>query len=262
MALDTRVFRWTNPSSFSDLCTDDFNGIVGSDLRQGEYLDAYSDGCDTPSASPGSDDAPPSPANQHCPHNLNTSTPVYTDLTTPTSNAFTSTNYYSDGRNYFNGSEPPGGQAFQPTPEFQGPTTLASENNNAFTPVNYENFWPSGGAPQNTQSMVPSAYQPMAPHKLEIRTETLVHNQGIFDRKPLRIRRRQPKFVNGEVKKKRRIQANARERRRMNGLNDAFERLREVVPALGNDRKLSKFETLQMAQTYITALAELLKRDT
>ncbi|KAK8398909.1 hypothetical protein O3P69_004184 [Scylla paramamosain] len=46
----------------------------------------------------------------------------------------------------------------------------------------------------------------------------------------------------------------------MNGLNDAFEKLREVVPALGNDRKLSKFETLQMAQTYITALAELLRR--
>ncbi|MCL4164945.1 UNVERIFIED_CONTAM: hypothetical protein GTU68_018219, partial [Idotea baltica] len=46
----------------------------------------------------------------------------------------------------------------------------------------------------------------------------------------------------------------------MNGLNDAFEKLREVVPALGNDRKLSKFETLQMAQTYIAALGELIRR--
>ena len=63
-----------------------------------------------------------------------------------------------------------------------------------------------------------------------------------------------------EVVKKRRLAANARERRRMNSLNDAFERLREVVPALGSDRKLSKFETLQMAQTYIGALAELIKR--
>ena len=62
-----------------------------------------------------------------------------------------------------------------------------------------------------------------------------------------------------EVVKKRRSAANARERRRMNGLNDAFERLREVVPQLGSDRKLSKFETLQMAQTYIGALAELIK---
>lgn len=63
-----------------------------------------------------------------------------------------------------------------------------------------------------------------------------------------------------EVTKKRRLAANARERRRMNSLNDAFDRLREVVPSLGNDRKLSKFETLQMAQTYINALNELLSR--
>ena len=46
----------------------------------------------------------------------------------------------------------------------------------------------------------------------------------------------------------------------MNGLNDAFERLREVIPSLGSDHKLSKFETLQMAQTYIGALANLLDR--
>lgn len=64
-----------------------------------------------------------------------------------------------------------------------------------------------------------------------------------------------------EVIRKRRLAANARERRRMNSLNDAFDRLRDVVPSLGNDRKLSKFETLQMAQTYIAALYELLQRD-
>ncbi|XP_044736878.1 basic helix-loop-helix transcription factor amos-like [Chrysoperla carnea] len=64
-----------------------------------------------------------------------------------------------------------------------------------------------------------------------------------------------------EIIKKRRLAANARERRRMNSLNDAFDRLRDVVPSLGNDRKLSKFETLQMAQTYIAALHELLQRE-
>lgn len=62
------------------------------------------------------------------------------------------------------------------------------------------------------------------------------------------------------IAKKRRLAANARERRRMNNLNDAFDKLRDVVPSLGNDRKLSKYETLQMAQTYITALNELLRR--
>lgn len=65
----------------------------------------------------------------------------------------------------------------------------------------------------------------------------------------------------GDVTKRRRLAANARERRRMNSLNDAFDRLRDVVPSLGNDRKLSKYETLQMAQTYISALHELLQRD-
>ncbi|XP_063697595.1 protein lin-32-like [Culicoides brevitarsis] len=62
------------------------------------------------------------------------------------------------------------------------------------------------------------------------------------------------------VMKKRRLAANARERRRMNGLNLAFNKLREVVPTLGDDQKLSKFETLQMAQTYIGALCDLLER--
>ncbi|XP_064459162.1 basic helix-loop-helix transcription factor amos-like [Ornithodoros turicata] len=63
------------------------------------------------------------------------------------------------------------------------------------------------------------------------------------------------------VMKKRRLAANARERRRMHGLNVAFDRLRQVVPSIGDDRKLSKYETLQMAQTYITALTDLLVRD-
>ena len=60
------------------------------------------------------------------------------------------------------------------------------------------------------------------------------------------------------VLKKRRVAANARERRRMHSLNSAFDRLRQVVPSIGDDRKLSKFETLQMAQSYIVALSELL----
>lgn len=63
------------------------------------------------------------------------------------------------------------------------------------------------------------------------------------------------------VIKKRRLAANARERRRMNGLNEAFDRLRQVIPSLDADHKLSKFETLQMAQTYICALRELLESE-
>ncbi|KAL5284563.1 ato family protein [Megaselia abdita] len=69
---------------------------------------------------------------------------------------------------------------------------------------------------------------------------------------------RRGKQVSPVVKKKRRLAANARERRRMQNLNQAFDRLRQYLPSLGNDRQLSKHETLQMAQTYITALGELL----
>lgn len=60
--------------------------------------------------------------------------------------------------------------------------------------------------------------------------------------------------VTPDVMKKRRVAANARERRRMNSLNEAYEQLRNVLPNLGPDKKLSKFETLQMAQTYMDQL--------
>ena len=58
--------------------------------------------------------------------------------------------------------------------------------------------------------------------------------------------------------KKRRLAANARERRRMDMLNKGFDRLRTVLPGLGPERQLSKYETLQMAQSYISELQELL----
>lgn len=72
-------------------------------------------------------------------------------------------------------------------------------------------------------------------------------------------KRRRNKQVSPVVKRKRRLAANARERRRMQSLNQAFDRLRQYLPCLGNDRQLSKHETLQMAQTYISALGDLLR---
>lgn len=71
--------------------------------------------------------------------------------------------------------------------------------------------------------------------------------------------RRRGKDVSSTVVRKRRLAANARERRRMQNLNKAFDRLRTYLPSLGNDRQLSKYETLQMAQSYITALYDLLQ---
>ncbi|XP_055741920.1 transcription factor ATOH1-like [Salvelinus fontinalis] len=72
-------------------------------------------------------------------------------------------------------------------------------------------------------------------------------------------RQRAPSNPGNVVQKVRRQAANARERRRMHGLNHAFDELRSVIPAFDNDKKLSKYDTLQMAQIYINALADLLQ---
>lgn len=76
--------------------------------------------------------------------------------------------------------------------------------------------------------------------------------------------RKEAKASNPNVTKRRRLAANARERRRMNSLNVAFDALRQAChpvegSAVDEDRKLSKYETLQMAQAYINTLAEMLK---
>ncbi|KAK2902009.1 protein atonal homolog 1a [Channa argus] len=81
---------------------------------------------------------------------------------------------------------------------------------------------------------------------------------GPADEASPRQRAPSSKPVSG-VQRQRRVAANARERRRMHGLNHAFDELRSVIPAFDNDKKLSKYETLQMAQIYINALAELLQ---
>ncbi|XP_028289358.1 neurogenic differentiation factor 6-A [Parambassis ranga] len=56
----------------------------------------------------------------------------------------------------------------------------------------------------------------------------------------------------------RRIEANARERNRMHGLNNALDSLRKVVPCYSKTQKLSKIETLRLAKNYIWALSEIL----
>lgn len=80
-------------------------------------------------------------------------------------------------------------------------------------------------------------------------------------KKETRVRKRRNLPATQDVIHDRRQAANARERKRMNGLNVAFDRLRDVIPSLSNNRKLSKYETLQMAQSYISALEELLDKD-
>ncbi|KAJ8986158.1 hypothetical protein NQ317_005631 [Molorchus minor] len=44
----------------------------------------------------------------------------------------------------------------------------------------------------------------------------------------------------------------------MHSLNDAFEQLREVIPHIKMERKLSKIETLTLAKNYIMALTNVI----
>lgn len=70
-------------------------------------------------------------------------------------------------------------------------------------------------------------------------------------------RRRRP---HGGTKERnvRRLESNERERQRMHKLNNAFQALREVIPHVWTDKKLSKIETLTLAKNYIKALTTII----
>ncbi|XP_024863423.1 neurogenin-3 [Kryptolebias marmoratus] len=60
-------------------------------------------------------------------------------------------------------------------------------------------------------------------------------------------------------RRRRRMKANDRERHRMHNLNSALNALRDILPALPEDAKLTKIETLRFAHNYIWALTETLR---
>lgn len=57
---------------------------------------------------------------------------------------------------------------------------------------------------------------------------------------------------------KRRSSANKKERRRTQSINNAFAELRECIPNVPADTKLSKIKTLRLATSYIAYLMEVL----
>ncbi|KAJ7322638.1 hypothetical protein JRQ81_018925 [Phrynocephalus forsythii] len=79
----------------------------------------------------------------------------------------------------------------------------------------------------------------------------LPRRRGLRKKKMTKMRIERVKF--------RRQEANARERNRMHGLNDALDNLRKVVPCYSKTQKLSKIETLRLAKNYIWALSEILR---
>ncbi|XP_056153634.1 class A basic helix-loop-helix protein 15 [Lampris incognitus] len=74
---------------------------------------------------------------------------------------------------------------------------------------------------------------------------------------PHRCRRRQHSTGSKEHNV-RRLESNERERQRMHKLNNAFQALRESIPHVKMDRKLSKIETLTLAKNYIRALTTII----
>lgn len=69
--------------------------------------------------------------------------------------------------------------------------------------------------------------------------------------------RRRRSALNARERNLRRLESNERERMRMHSLNDAFQALREVIPHVKLERKLSKIETLTLAKNYIMALTNV-----
>ncbi|GAB6028069.1 Heart- and neural crest derivatives-expressed protein 2 [Chamberlinius hualienensis] len=60
---------------------------------------------------------------------------------------------------------------------------------------------------------------------------------------------------------KRRVTANKKERRRTLSINTAFSDLRDCIPNVPSDTKLSKIKTLRLATSYISYLMDILAKD-
>ena len=85
-------------------------------------------------------------------------------------------------------------------------------------------------------------------------------NEGVLEKKARNSKKsaRKRKGVSARERNIRRLESNERERMRMHSLNDAFQDLREVIPHVKLDRKLSKIETLTLAKNYIKALTNVI----
>lgn len=146
-----------------------------------------------------------------------------------------------------------------------GYSAIAQSTSDSFISLDYQHFQSESAvdvpdeflSPHTiTQAIATSSF----PTNVFVRETPSHGGQQLVPKKGRGGRKKAERPPSPAILRKRRQAANARERRRMNGLNDAFERLREVIPNLGSDHKLSKFETLTMAQTYIGSLASLLER--
>lgn len=71
-------------------------------------------------------------------------------------------------------------------------------------------------------------------------------------------RRRRQHGSSNKERSIRRLESNERERQRMHKLNNAFQALREAIPHVKTEKKLSKIETLTLAKNYIKSLTSII----
>ena len=98
---------------------------------------------------------------------------------------------------------------------------------------------------------------PVHQHQAFGRRASHDHHPGHHD--GVKRRRRKAKCPVQQVHQ--RQAANLRERKRMQSINDAFEGLREHIPTLPYEKRLSKVDTLKLAIGYINFLAEMVTSD-
>ncbi|XP_077536780.1 uncharacterized protein LOC144149114 [Haemaphysalis longicornis] len=125
---------------------------------------------------------------------------------------------------------------------------------------------PSCGRPQRSCRLNPD-YN-LRPRSVQARIETEQRQRQQQQHQSSR-KEPKPKQKPQPLSKYRRKTANARERCRMQEINQAFEKLRAAVPALpgtvveaekpGDTSKLTKITTLRLALTYISALTQVLR---
>ena len=88
--------------------------------------------------------------------------------------------------------------------------------------------------------------------KAEIKTEPSLMRHNHHNQQP----------QNQQHEPKKRVSANKKERRRTQSINCAFEELRNRIPEIPHDTKLSKIKTLKLATEYIEHLMRLLEEGT
>ncbi|KAI6074005.1 Transcription factor 15 [Aix galericulata] len=92
----------------------------------------------------------------------------------------------------------------------------------------------------------------------ENRSESDASDQSLGCYEAAEARRKVARKPGPVVMVKQRQAANARERDRTQSVNTAFSALRTLIPTEPVDRKLSKIETLRLASSYISHLANVL----